>query len=302
MKNTTVGFLSLLGCAIIFGVFAIFIRLLSAELDPYQQIAARNTIGFVVAIIIVTVLKSSWSFNQVERKHVLLYALSYPLVIIFYTLAVTHTKIGVAIFATYTGSLPTAILIGILVFHESMTRTKAMALGLVFLGLVFFVYPSYSTNALNIGFFMGLLSGVVEAISNFYRKFLAGKIDRFMLVAIQLLGGLVIAGILMAFSGSSFTPSVSLSTVFVAFGFGVLIMLISFLLLIGFQNFDLGVGTLVISSEIFFGTLFAFLVFHEVPDTYEFIGGLLIVLAVIVLNYADISAYFKRSVAARAAG
>ena len=301
MKKTTLGFLSLLASGMIFGSFGVLIRLLSAELDTYQQIAARNTTGFLLAIIIAVVLKSSWRLSQVGKKHVLLYVLSTQLVTIFFTLAILNTKIGVAIFAAYIGTVPTSILIGIWYFKESMTRLKAIGLGLVFVGLLFFVAPSFSSGAVNVGFFMGLFAGIMDGVSYFSGKFLAGKIDRFVLIAIQMFGSVLLAGMMMAYTGSSFTPHMSPFTVLIAILFGAGLISISFLTLFGLQNFDLGIGSVVISSEIFFGTLFALLIFHERPNTYEFIGGILIVLAIILVNYEDLSAFYKKSFRSRSA-
>jgi drug/metabolite transporter (DMT)-like permease len=61
-------------------------------------------------------------------------------------------------------------------------------------------------------------------------------------------------------------------------------MSVSFLTLIGFQNFDLNLGTIIISSELIFAPIFAALAFHEYPSANEIFGGLFIALSIILSN------------------
>jgi drug/metabolite transporter (DMT)-like permease len=52
----------------------------------------------------------------------------------------------------------------------------------------------------------------------------------------------------------------------------------------GFQHFDLNLGAIVLSSELFFTILFGLFIFGEVSATSEVIGGICIVLAITLLN------------------
>jgi len=66
-------------------------------------------------------------------------------------------------------------------------------------------------------------------------------------------------------------------------------LFLSNLLLFGFQHFDVNVGTVILATELFFATIFAFLLYHETPVPNEVVGGCLIFAASIVasVNFAE---------------
>ena len=79
-------------------------------------------------------------------------------------------------------------------------------------------------------------------------------------------------------------PILSLFNLFVLFIFGGLVVLIAYLMLIGFQNFDLNLGTIVLSSEVFFAPLFGAIIFKEYLTMFELLGGTFIIIAIILPN------------------
>ncbi len=52
----------------------------------------------------------------------------------------------------------------------------------------------------------------------------------------------------------------------------------------GFQKTDINIGSMLVSTELFFGPLFAYLMFRESLSTSEIIGSILVILAVINVN------------------
>lgn len=294
MSNKLRGFLALLSCGLIFGSFGIYIRLLSQDLDSYQQIFFRNIIALALATILMIVLRTKWSINKVKKRYIFLYTFSFALTVVLFTLSVLKTKILISIFSLYVGSIGGSLLLGILFFKEKLTKMKILSLFLVFVGLIFLAYPSLSLHALNIGFVYGLLAGLLDAIANSFRKYLAGKMERLLLVGFQMIGSLVVAVSLMLFFKSSFSLHLSTSSIFIGILFGVLLMCISYLTLIGFQNFDLNLGTIIISSELFFGPLFASIIFKEYPGMFEITGGIFILLAIIIPNLSIEKLLFRK--------
>lgn len=71
---------------------------------------------------------------------------------------------------------------------------------------------------------------------------------------------------------------------FVVLIFGLLLMLVHFLCTVGFQNFDLNLGTIVMSSEMIFTVIFGMIVFAEFPTILEIIGGIFISLSIVISN------------------
>ena len=68
-------------------------------------------------------------------------------------------------------------------------------------------------------------------------------------------------------------------------------MVNNYLMIIGFNNFDLNLGTIVLSSELLFASIFGYLIYKEVPTINELIGCGLIAFSVIIshVNFKKIT-------------
>lgn len=282
--NKLSGFLALLSCAVIFASFSIFVRLLGQDLQPFQQIGFRNIIGLILAMMIIFFTKQSFSsLGKVPSKYVFLYAGSFPFSVIFYTLAVLQIKIVTTIFGLYLGALITSLVIGVVIFKEKISRIKTASLILVSIGLLIYAYP-FDRSFFSLGFFFAVLAGFFDASANSFRKYLAGKVDRFVLVFLQMIGGIAVAFPLMFFSHQLFLPHLSVQSWIVGIVFGCCLVAISYLTLVGFQNFDLNLGTVILSSEIFFGSMLAVIIFQESVLFKELVGGCFIISATALAN------------------
>ncbi len=285
MKNTK-GFLALFIAAIIFGSFGIWIRILNHDLTNYQQIAFRNVIALGVATLVIYFRKIKIQPQQLRNKYVLLFGVSFPLSVIFYTLSILSTKIMTTLFAFYAGELICSLIIGLKYFNEKLSPKKIISFILAMIGLMFFI-GSLSDFSISKGFVFGLMAGIFDTVANSFRKYLSGIFDRYFVASIPLIGGFVIAIILIFFSGQSLTPNVSLTSWGVGLLFGILLFTVNYLLSYGFQHFDLNLGTIIVSAELLFASLFGYLTFGETPLVNELIGGLLIICAIITANIKD---------------
>jgi len=256
---------------------------LSKDLTNFQQIALRNVIGLVLAILLIKITKTAISVKSVNKKHLIRFGIAFPIAVIFFTYSLVQTKIILGIFAFYVGSILTSLLIGIYVFKEELDANKIVSLVLALIGLILFVAP-VGLNLISRGIIYGVIGGFFDAVANSYRKYLSGKLDRLLLTTIPLIGGLIIALILMSVSNQEILPLVSLNGWIVGMIFGSLLFLVNYLSFIGFSNFELNLGTLVVSSELFFAPLFALLVFGEKPLFNELMGGLMIIFSIITSN------------------
>jgi drug/metabolite transporter (DMT)-like permease len=281
--NKLKGFLSLLSAGIIFGSFGVWIRLLSKDLTIYQQVAFRNIIGLAIAASLIIITKPKISFKNVKKKHLVLFAIVFPLTVILYNYSFLMTKIVLGIFSFYVGSILSSLGIGLVIFKEKITSNKLLSLFFAFVGLLFIIVPA-GIGGIDNGMILGLIAGVLDTITNSFRKHLSGKVDRLALTSIPLAGGFIISLMLMAVNSQSFFPQISSASWLIGIMFGALLFLVNYLLFIGFSNFDLNLGTIVVGSELFFAPLFAALAFSELPSKFELIGGVFIVCAVLVAN------------------
>lgn len=285
--NKKLGFTSLLLASASFGSFGIWIRLLSHELTTYQQIVFRNLIALVLAGLIILIGKRFLlDWKKVPKLNLLGYALAVPISVVFYNLGfLAGLKMAVATFAFYIGSIFFSELIGIIVYKDKITSIKVASLLLVIIGLFCFAWP-FSKDSLSLGFIAMLVAGLFDAVSNGFRKDLAGKMDKFILVSTTAVGGIIVSGVLSLFSHQSlsFMSNLSTTTWVVGILFGFILMAVNYLLLFGFQHFELGHGVIVLSAEMFFALIFGLIVFKEMPATNEVIGGLFIMAAVVIPN------------------
>ena len=282
------GFLSLLASAALYGTFGVLIRILSSDLSSFQQIIFRNLIGFILVSLVLTIYKIPFNFKGVSRIKLFVYTVSFPLGVVLFTFSVLSGKITVSVFSLYVGSILTSLLIGRLFFGERLSWAKVASLILVFLGLGLFSWP-ISLNNLSVSFLFGLVSGAFDATANACRKSLSGKTDRFVLTSLQMLGGVVVASLILLSRGNSSLLPAQISAVSwgVGLAFGLILILVNYLLLFGFEHFDLNLGTVVLSSELFVATFFGFIFFAEKPTLLEFSGEVFILLAVAVANLGD---------------
>lgn len=281
--NKIKGFFSLLGAGFIFGIFGILVRLLNSQLTNYQQIFFRSVVGFILALGIIIIFKRKISFKNISLINLFLFAVSLPLTIIFYTFSVLKTKIILAVATLFLGSILFSLISGILFFKEKLTIKKGLAIISSIIALYFFTIP-FSFKNINIGLIFGVLSGFMDALSNTFKKHLGRKVDRFLLISIQMAGTIIVSLILILYTKTLLMPQISPFIFGIGVLFGFFLVLNNYLMLIGFHNFDLNLGTIILSSELIFASVFGYLFYKEIPTFNELIGCSLIAFSIIIAH------------------
>jgi drug/metabolite transporter (DMT)-like permease len=279
--NKKKGFLALLATGIIISTFGILIRLLNQDLTPYQQLFFRYTLGFILAFSVALCTKAKWQIHTMNKRDLILNCACSALSVLFFTLSILQTKVTVTISSLYIGSLTTSFLVGTFMFKEKMTPVKWASLFLIFIGILCFVYP-FSSSMLSLGLVFGVLSGVLESFTFMFRKKLGDKISRIALVSLQLAGGAIGSLVFVLFSGQIAISHVSIETGAVTLLFGLFLIAINYLIIVGFSNYDLSIGNIIVSSELVFGPLLAFVFLKEVPTIWEIVGACFIIVAVVL--------------------
>jgi drug/metabolite transporter (DMT)-like permease len=290
MKKT-LGFTSLFIAAVSFGSFGIWIRLLNREMSIYQQIVLRNAFAFIVAVLIVLLTKQlkNIEWDRVKKLNLVFYTFLVPLSAIAYNFSIISTKIALATFAFYIGTILTGWVAGFLFYKEELNAGKWLSLIFALIGLGLFAYP-FTDGGINMGLITGMVSGVLDGSANGFRKDLAGKISKLVLVLLTTIGGVLVSGLMIAYFHQSANYVATMSTTAWVIGafFGGLLAILNYLLLVGFQNFDLSIGSIVLSLELLFALIFGIFVFQEYPTGKELLGGLFILVANIVPNMKNV--------------
>jgi len=122
---------------------------------------------------------------------------------------------------------------------------------------------------------------VSEGVGNVIRKKLKDA-DRVTVTLVQFLVITITAFILVGMAGESAIREVSWLPIVALIAFSTLQLALNNLLLFGFQNFDVNIGTVILSLEIFIAAIFGFLIFGETLSTAEIAGGVVIFTASVV--------------------
>ena len=282
-KNTSAGPLSLLTVGILFGLSGSLAKYLGTWLNAYQTVAVRFFVACLLGILFLILTKKKFDISKVNKMKLGLFAISFPAQAIFFTLSVFYTKIALAVFAFYIANLLSSFLLGNIFFKEKIDSKKSLALVLIVGSLLCLTNP-FQNFHLSIGFLFGLTAGVLQTFASIFQRTIGKGTDRLTLVIIQTFTGVVMAVLAMILTNTLIIPSISLLGILVSVFFGAVFLVIAYLSLIGFQKTNLNVGSMLVSTELFFGPLFAFVIFHESLGTLELLGGFLTIAAVILVN------------------
>lgn len=275
--NTKNGFFALLGGAVTFSFFGIFIRTLNTMFGSYTQVVLRGLVAMSVAFFLVILKKANFKIPKDKLLPVAMFAISFPLAIIFFTLSVISTKAANSVFTLYIGSLLISFFAGTFFFKEKVNLQKILGMIFVVLGLLSLIFP-FDIKLLSGGVIWGLLAGIMEGTTNVLRKYLS-KLDRNVILTYQYGTAVILASLMAVFSGQVMLKIFSWQAAVTLVIFGSCLALVGNLLNYGFANFDMNIGTIILSTELFFTLVVNYLFLGEIPLMNELIGGIFIFLA-----------------------
>ena len=267
-------------CSFIYASFGPLVRILSEMFSDYMQVAARMGLAFVFLCIVALLFRRLRRLKQSQVVYALLLGIVSTAIIVFFTIAINEIKIASTIFLLYIASMLTSLFMGTLIFKESLGAQKMAALFLAVVGLSLFM-SEHMALGLGVGMVSALLSGVSEGVGNVIRKKLKDA-DRVTVTLVQFLVITITAFILVGMAGESAIREVSWLPIVALIAFSTLQLALNNLLLFGFQNFDVNIGTVILSLEIFIAAIFGFLIFGETLSTAEIAGGVVIFTASVV--------------------
>lgn len=283
MQHQTKGFFSLLMVGLLFGLSGPLAKLLSDSFSAYEAVVLRFGVALLIALVINFFIKNKISFIGIPKKTLTLFSISFPVSVILFVLSIYNTKVTISIFTYYIADSITSFLIGFFFLREKIDKNKLIGLLLLIVSLGFFtnIIQDFS---LTIGMLFGLLSGVTNAIASYYKKIIKGKTTVLSLTILQTISGVVIASIAMIASGSVFVRSVTSIDVVITILYGIVFLIITYLMIYGFQNFNLNLGSIVVSSELIFGPIFAYFILNEIITKPEFVGSAFVIIAIFISN------------------
>lgn len=286
----TRGALALLAAAAIYASFGLLIREIAKMFGDNAQVVARFAVALLILLVIQLVMKHSLRVSKKDLLKVVALGVATGLVVLLFTVSVLNTKIANSVFLLYAGTIATSLVLGTFLLKEKLTYAKGVAIGLALIGLAMY---SEAFFALSLGAVTGVLSGFFDGISNALRKML-GKIPRNTVMVYQFAIGTLVCLVAMLASGEQPIHDVSFWPIVATVVFGILQVFLNNFLLYGFQHFDVNVGSIILSLEIVFVSILAFVFLAETPAVHELIGGALIFVASIltVVDFKALRAQF----------
>lgn len=278
-----IGPASLLTVGLLYGLSAVIAKYLSHSINAYQVIEYRFGIALVAALIVLALSKKSLNFKHVDTKVLAAFAITFPASAIMFTLSVFHATVALAVFSFYAANLIAQFVIGGIYFGEKVNLMKGLAVLASVASLVAFTNP-FNHFTLTTGLIFGLGAGVVQGVASGFQKLLSSSTDKASLLVAQTLAGVIMAAAILVATGKSLAPSLSGFAWFTTVVFGLSMLAIMYLFLVGYKYTNLNIGSILVSSELFFGPFFAFLLLSEHIATNILVGGVLTAVAAMLVS------------------
>lgn len=283
LTQEVIGPTSLLGVGLLYGLSAVIAKYLSRYIDAYQVIEYRFGIAFVAALVVLILSKKKLTYKHVNPKLLTAFAITFPASAILFTLSVFHATVALAVFSFYAANLLAQFLLGKIYFDERLNMLKALAIVASVISLAVFTNP-FSHFTVSLGLIFGLLAGVVQGIASGFQKKLSGSTDKTSLLLFQTLAGVIMAVCSLVITGKTLVPSLGGFAWLSTGVFGLSMLAIMYLFLIGYKHTNLNIGGILVSSELLFGPLFAYLLLSERIATNVFIGGIFTAIAAVLVS------------------
>lgn len=294
LAQEIIGPASLLAVGMLYGLSAVIAKYLSGFIDPYQVVEYRFGIALIGALLLLFFLKQKFEFKQIDKKILVAFAVTFPASAILFTLSIFHASVALAVFSFYTANLVAQFILGRSFFGESIDWPKKLAFMFTVLALIAFTDP-FNDFSVTLGLVFGLVSGVIQGVASSFQKLLSNSTNKSSLLIVQAFTGFGMALIILLATGRSVLPHLSGVAWLVTIAFGLSMLAIMYLFLVGYKYTNLNVGSILVSSELLFGPLFAFLLLSEHLSTSIFIGGVFTVIAAILANLPSGRRIFGKS-------
>jgi drug/metabolite transporter (DMT)-like permease len=279
LKITLGGSEALLGAAFLFAFTNVLVRDMAQMWGNQAQVAARFALVWIILIIFAQFRRKKTSIPSSSMFHAVLYSVFAATAILFFTLSVQATTIANTLFTSNATELFVAFLLGTILLREKLTARKIIAIVLALVGLTLY---SHSILVGSAGIIFGLLGGATTAACNLLAKKLKG-VDLSAIMRMQFgIGTLFMIVLTCIFSPHDIIRTVSVEGFVATVLFALILIAATRLVLYGFQHSDINIASVVLSSQLAFGALLGFIVYHEVLATHEIWSGLLILCAAVI--------------------
>lgn len=268
-------------------VMGIWVRFLGEHFQPYQQVAARAGMGFVLGALFY-VKKIRWQKVWEAPKRDIFFLMLRSFVIVIgiglFTASIMLTKIANVNFIY---SLPMTAFLGIILLKERLTLKKVIYLTLAFVGVTLVSVTDFS-NVFKWGYgeVLALISTVFYSFAYITRRWISDTLNNEEIATVGSFFSFIFAFLVSQLLGNgvekfvTITPFLGLM-VFLA---GLTFISLGYFWSYGFRRVEAIIAGNITALGSVFGVLIGLVVYGEIPTLKELIGGVIIVISVIGMN------------------
>ncbi len=271
-KRSASGAEALFIAAFTYALTGILVR----EVNPMWSDSGQVTARFVLVLLFLVgyrlMKRDKWVMTRTDAYLCTGLGLLFALMVLLFTAAIGKTTVANVLFVFYATNMISSFGLGTILLKESITQSKALAIILAILGLALY---SGAIAGGNEGIIFSIVAGLCGGIINLISKRLAG-VNRNSILLFQYIFGTIFAVATTYLSGEAIIRTASIHAALLTIFFALVIVAGSYLTLYGFQNFDVNIGTVIMSTELIFAAVMAYFLFNEFPKPHELLGGLFI--------------------------
>jgi drug/metabolite transporter (DMT)-like permease len=295
-KNSVLKGIFLVGLgATSYGMLATFVKLAYADIGitknfftPAEIISSQFILG-IIAMLIINIIQNSKKGIQVIKasskniKQLMIAGTSTGLTSIFYYLAVKYIPVSIGI-VLLMQTVWMGVILEMILEKKIPTKVKLIAVVIVLLGTVLATNILQTTNQIDWkGIVLGLLAAASFTTTMFTANRIAINISSAQRSLYMLLGGaVVVLFFVLATQNSPFNYDIFYKWGIILALFGTIFPPI--LMNVGFPITGIGLGSIVSALELPVSVMMAYIILDEKVIVIQWIGILLIIMAIIIMN------------------
>ncbi len=280
------GEIALITAGILYGFFGVFTKLIGFSIPMFYQAWVRCLGALIMLAPIAFFLKGHWR-KIAPKDHVWFFLRSFCGFISFLTIYIAFIKldIGTAYFLTYASSMIVGYILGIVLFQEKLTKSGILAFTLSFIALSL-IYSVHIQGDTLLYVILAIISGAFSPGWNVFSKKISSSYSILQLNVVDTAYAFVFPFITSLLLREPWTPISWTPAWIYSCLLGCLFMSTGFLIVYGFKKVSAQTGMILMLIEIVAGIIFGYLFFTEMPSFGSFVGGGLIILAMLIRTFA----------------
>lgn len=281
------GYAMVFASAILFGTYGVWSRLMGNTFPPFYQAWVRS---ILIMLIILPFMLKTKSFCRIKRQDwpalgIFIAFCVFTQVPLYY--AFNHAPIGAVQLIFYSMFVVTAYIVGRFYLGERITKIKMISMVLAFVGLAF-VFGSAVIAFAPLGLGLAMLNGVASGGEVSSSKKIENKYPPSLVVFWGWVFTLFTHLPISILIGEKQVP-ISLTHAWLWLVVYAFVNAAAFwLVIVGFRYVDASVGSLIGLMEVVFGVIFGAIIFREVLSWSIYVGGLIILFAIMLPDLINI--------------